>query len=732
MQFVRAIVCAAALLPALVAVAQTPEAPALPTEEGAAELLAAEPFSLETWPAWRQRLLAWIGNDLSVTDSLFDASWEFVQSQADAEGRLTGELAGDSFAWYLLGSAQLAAGGEDLTEIGPRARRAHASIRRSLELDDSYARAHRRLAETLLFQPEAQPGTPLYAEGLQQLARARELDPELPTATVEARAAIAAQRWVEAVPLLQQTLVEEPTEEWAAAALANATLMNLPENLTAADAQEAAATIATHVERFPENDPLRCMYAVSLAQAGQFGAAAAQLDVVRARGGDPVSILSADMVSQIDKLARPGFWKLAGSVAAVFVAVYAVVAAAMALTGLMLARFTRGDRAVSLLGDAASLIEHGRVARTQGESLMARLYGMSLMGGLLMFYVAIPFVVGGLVVATVGAIYGVLMLPQIPIKLLVIIAVVGFGMAWVVLKSLFARSTGASGLPLAKGEHPRLRAVVEDVATAVNTAPVDKIFMAPGAEIGVHQDGRGPFGMFGVKDRVLTLGMASLQHLNVDQLRSILAHEYAHFSHGDTRYSRFIHQVTSSIQHSLAGMGATAGQLNYVNPFYWFLYLYYRAYSMMAAGFSRSREFLADRMAVSLYGRDVFESALTAVATKASVAHGRIFRGVISDLELNKYVPNAYEAHRLVPDGAAAAELNKVREEVLGEQGTLFASHPTMTERFQAIAEFPTADRADARPARELLDEPEAVEQELTKMVTAFFHDLRQLQMSAS
>jgi Zn-dependent protease with chaperone function len=710
--------------------AQTAGAAVPASEAEIQAMLAAEPFSLQSWPTWRGRLLAWMGDNSEVTAPAYEASWEFMKSQTNGAGILTGDLANDAFAWYLLGTAQLHDGVEGNNAHNTKL--AANSLRNSLTLDDSFARSHRRLAECLMRQPEAQPGTPLYLEAQQQLARAKEIDPSLPINYVEAQAAVVAERWYDAIPALQRTLAEEPTAEWAALALANAELVANSEANHPNGNVQVRDDIALLVQQFPGNDPIRAMYAVALAQAGDLSEAAEELKTVRSHGASPEEILNPEVVAKIEELARPGLSKIAGYVAAGFVACYAVIGIAMAVTGIVLARFTRGDRATELLGDSAALVTDGRVARTGGESLMARLYGMALMGGLLMFYVAIPFVIAGLVAATLGALFAVLSLPRIPIKLLVIIGVVGFSMAWVVLKSLFTRASESSGLPLGEGEHPRLQAVIGEVAQAVNTPPVDKVYLSPGAEIGVHQDGRGPFGMLGVKDRVLTLGMASLQFLSVDQLRSILAHEYAHFSHGDTFYSRFIHQVTASIHHSLHGMAETAGRLNYVKPFYWFLYLYYRAYEMMAAGFSRSREFLADRMAVSLYGRDVFESALTTVATKASVAHGRIFRGVISDLELNQYVPNAYDTHRLVPDGAAAEELTKVREELLNERGTLFASHPTLSERFQAIASYRPAVRTDARPARELLDEPEAVEQELTKLVNAFFHHLRQLQMGSS
>ena len=69
--------------------------------------------------------------------------------------------------------------------------------------------------------------------------------------------------------------------------------------------------------------------------------------------------------------------------------------------------------------------------------------------------------------------------------------------------------------------------------------------------------------------------MSTLHYLSVAELQSILAHEYAHFSHRDTFYHRFIYQVSLSIQEALAGMAQSGGNTIYVNPFFWFLYVYH-------------------------------------------------------------------------------------------------------------------------------------------------------------
>src|SRR5207244_3982614 len=107
-------------------------------------------------------------------------------------------------------------------------------------------------------------------------------------------------------------------------------------------------------------------------------------------------------------------------------------------------------------------------------------------------------------------------------KLVILILVMGVGGVWAVIRGLFASSgRGGFGLKKTPEECPRLYEAVAEVARHVDTQPVDDIYLAPGSSIGVQQKGRGPFGMFGVKRRVLTLGLSTMHYLTVGELKAI-------------------------------------------------------------------------------------------------------------------------------------------------------------------------------------------------------------------
>src|SRR5262249_50243078 len=145
------------------------------------------------------------------------------------------------------------------------------------------------------------------------------------------------------------------------------------------------------VERFPADGLLACLHGLALAMDGDARAAVREFDRARALGTDPATVYPPNLVASVEThgaLPRGGrfAWIMAG-----FAGVYAVVMAVMALTGVLLAGWTRGSGALRLLGDRPEeLVSAGQVARTASESSLARLYAVALCLGLVLFYLAIP------------------------------------------------------------------------------------------------------------------------------------------------------------------------------------------------------------------------------------------------------------------------------------------------------------------------------------------------------
>src|SRR5262249_1306439 len=259
---------------------------------------------------------------------------------------------------------------------------------------------------------------------------------------------------------------------------------------------------------------------------------------------------------------------------------------------------------------------------------------------LILFYVSVPFVIWGMVIVFLILLVLSLFIGgkdhQSSNMRSTMLSASGGGI-WAVIKGVFTGfSQRTYGLLKDADDCPKLYAVLREVAQRVDTEPVDEVYLNPGNDFGVKQLGRGPFGLFGRKKRVLVLGLCNMHFLTVSELKAILAHEYAHFSHSDTFYSRFIYQVSLSLALTMDGMARRGGILTYFNPFYWFFWCYLKSYALLSSGYSRSREFLADRMACSLYGADVFMKGLEKVVIDSGLFEATIYYNIVNMLKQKK------------------------------------------------------------------------------------------------
>lgn len=728
--------------------ADVPRAPAklpqITSIASAEKLLAKVPLSLQTWSTWRPWLVAWSDNDKRGVDHCYARAREFMASVATDTGELPDTLADDPLAWYLYGSYFLFHT-ESLETSQARGEAAERALLRSYKLDPRNARTHRNLGMAYLIM--ADENRPQYsARAEKHFAKAKKYDASMNLTWTRAVAAVHQSDWAQAAKYFKQSLEEEPGCEKYAVAYAAMSLQRLDSDRDV-DAAGVLAELNLLAKKMPKCGELAAYNGVAHLADGNREGAAEEFERAESLGVPLEAVFSPELAAVARATFGPGLFVViaiaAGIITVNVLLFYASVMASMVVAAFLLSRMTRGTKALRLMRThKGAFVQDGKVVRTPRETWLSRIYILLLTGGIALFYLSIPFIIAGILGVTCGTIYGIFLLGRIPVKLVILILVIGLGMAFGVIKSLFAKTaSGAFGVRKFANDEPRLHELTVEVARAVDTDPVDELYIAPGSEIGVHQEGRGPFGLFGKKRRVLTLGLASLQFLSVAELRAILAHEYAHFSHGDTFISRFVYQVTLTIRETLRAMAEAGGQLNYVNPFYWFLVLYYRAYNMMASGFSRSREFLADRLAASLYGAQSFSTALCKV-----VMHGTYY-----DVQLNNFMSSRFaaldpSASMLIQERERLASLSNIYEasrqreretrndparlaevkDLLSEQGSLFASHPTVAERLEAIADFSSEVAGDPSAARDLLVDADALEHELTGYLQEYVSSIGQ------
>ncbi len=357
--------------------------------------------------------------------------------------------------------------------------------------------------------------------------------------------------------------------------------------------------------------------------------------------------------------------------------------------------------------------------RPQGvEVPLRRLYGAVLWLCCGYYYLSLPIVLAVVVVAGAAVIYGFFAVGHVPIKLVLIIGVLVLASVWAILKSLFVRvSDEEPGTPLDLAAHPRLRALLHEVALRLDTRPVEQVFLTPGTEVAVMERGGVLRTLRGGNERCLILGAGVLEGMTLGQLRGVLAHEYGHFRNEDTAHGGFALAVRRSLLSMASGL-AQSGAATPYNPAWWFLSGFYRVFLRISQGASRLQEVLADRWAALAYGSGNFVSGLKHVIERSVAFDAHVEATLQEVVEGGKPLPNLYAFCPASP--APEDRVRQTAEECLAREPSPYDSHPAPVQRIAWVSALgvvvpPAFD--DAEPVWDLFTDRAAIERQLTGQV---------------
>ncbi|MFF2199320.1 M48 family metalloprotease [Streptomyces sp. NPDC058145] len=301
------------------------------------------------------------------------------------------------------------------------------------------------------------------------------------------------------------------------------------------------------------------------------------------------------------------------------------------------------------------------------------------------------------------------------------------------------KGEGPPGIEVTEADEPRLWALVRELAAATGTRAPDRIVLTADVNAAVSEDAR----LLGLRPgpRRLYLGVPLLTGLTEARLRGVLAHEYGHYTGGDTRLSALVVrgrvQIARVIENfhekadgkvaaergrqekaaakrvakgkkakevDTAGAGVAYRMMASVYTLYGKLYL--RA-SLSTA---RAQEYAADRAAARIAGRDAIASALREIPA-LSASH---------DFYLDSYATLGLPVRLLPPRGeffggfarllaAREQELAELRTELPTAPASPYDSHPPIAERVRRLEALPADGRsAEAGgPALALLTDAE-------------------------
>jgi len=381
---------------------------------------------------------------------------------------------------------------------------------------------------------------------------------------------------------------------------------------------------------------------------------------------------------------------------------------------------------LGMLLSSLTLATATKAPKTEGghaqgaDKLLRRVYRVVLWACCGYYYISLP-IVTLLVIALAGGItYAFISLGRIPIKLIAIVVIVAAVSVWSVLKSIFFRpKTTDPGDKLDLAEHPKLRAVLEEVARRIGTRSVDSVYMTPTTDVAVFERGGVLKQLTGQTERCLVLGVGVLDGFQIGPFKAVLAHEYGHFHNEDTAGGGFALAVRRSMllmAISLAKGGAAA----WYNPAWLFVSWFQKVFLRISQGASRLQEILADRWAAFAYGADAFTQGLKHVIERSIRFDAHVQHALGEVIEQKKSLANLYQ-YRVKGKTPAEKEFKKAIKEALNAEPSPYDSHPSPADRFAWVAALPKRERQtsaeDELEVWELFADRKKIERQMTQKI---------------
>jgi len=351
-----------------------------------------------------------------------------------------------------------------------------------------------------------------------------------------------------------------------------------------------------------------------------------------------------------------------------------------------------------------------RIAVSPTEHRLRRIYRLVLNLAGVYYYLSLPIVALAVIDVTCAVFGAFLLIGWLPLKLLVVLAIVAVVTLWTMVKSLLLRVANEDpGRPLKREEAEGLWLLAEDVARDMGTRPIDEIRITPGTELAVYERGTWREKLQNKARRILILGTGVVNGFKQDDFRCVLAHEYGHFSNRDTAGGDIALRVQNDMMKFYLAM-VSAGQATALNLAFHFLRVYHFIFRRISHGATRLQEILADRMAAQFYGAGALEGGLRQVIRRSIEFHALADREIKAGLAARRPLQNLYEAPFAEEGAGSQAAFDKALNRETSEDDT----HPSPKDRFRLVASLKNPKRA-ARPGDvwELFRERESIAREM-------------------
>jgi Zn-dependent protease with chaperone function len=252
-----------------------------------------------------------------------------------------------------------------------------------------------------------------------------------------------------------------------------------------------------------------------------------------------------------------------------------------------------------------------------------------------------------------------------------------------ILRSLWITLPVPDGKELDQTHGPALFSLIAEIKQALQGPQVDHVLISEDFNAAIVQIPR--FGMFGMLQNYLVIGLPLLQALSPQEFRAVLAHEFGHLSGKHGKFSGWIYRLRQSWLQILITVEQERSYASFLfAPFLNWYAPYLAAYSFVLA---RAQEREADQYSVEIAGRKTAATALSRLATKDRQLEEEFWPNLLAESKVEPQAPRDPFTRMLNSLSAQleAARAQKWFYQVLRVATSYDDTHPALVDRLSAM-----------------------------------------------
>lgn len=335
-----------------------------------------------------------------------------------------------------------------------------------------------------------------------------------------------------------------------------------------------------------------------------------------------------------------------------------------------------------------------------------------------------PFIaLAALFVGTVAVLLLILAVSSAWAWVLVVIALLCFlplvQVGWVMVQLLMQKpQRDEMELRLPERQMKRLYDLVDRVGEKRNLPEPDEVRLGACTVAHVYENHKGKL--------ILVIGGLAMATYTQKALAGTIAHELGHFGAGDTRLYRSARHCNLFM--ALVEAYCAYHPISYLNPLIWAILLYQLVFHIVWAAHSRQQEFAADRHEVELNGPEEAAASLILCTVPECLPWARLLTVVELCVQNGEPASRVFAEQARLVRSASRVEWDDACRKAMKERTGLFDSHPCLKDRLKAMGVKPkealrlALDR-NSPPARELIDDWNRVEAELSELLVAPYRE---------